>query len=128
MHLVGSAAAQRGRREVTVVRVALARPKIVVVVALVHDLAVIDGGAAHEQAVVLVVGFQVGGSPEHLGDPAGIEVAISIVAVGIVVAFVPPLHPVQLAIGQAGIQLAGHLALDEAELNGADRHRQPEWQ
>ena len=121
---VGACAVARLIGEMVVVRIALARPVVVVVVALVHDLGVIEGGAAHEQAVVLVVGLQVRGDLEYLGNQAGIEVAIAVVAVGIVVGLVLALHSVQLAVGQRGIQRAGHFAVDEAELHRTRRQRQ----
>ncbi|MCY1183460.1 hypothetical protein D9M73_240840 [compost metagenome] len=88
-----------------------------VVVALVHDLGVIESGATNEQAVVLVGRFQVGSDLVDLGNQAGIEVAVAVVGVDVVVGLVAPLDAPQLAVGNSGIQGTGNFVVGEAEFH-----------
>ena len=117
----------------TVVGIALARLRwivvAVVVVALVHDLGVIERRAADEHAIVAPGRLQVRGDLVDLGNQAGIEVAVAVVGVDVVVALVLPLHPPQGAVGQGGIERTGHLVVEEAEFDGlglaAQQRQQP---
>ncbi len=72
----------------------------VVVVALVYDLSVVECLATYEELVVLVVGFKLRSDLVHLGNKSGIEVAIAVVGVDVVVAFVTPLAPPHAPIRQ----------------------------
>ncbi|MNF89705.1 hypothetical protein D3C84_722410 [compost metagenome] len=107
--------------EVVVLGEGLARLRrcvvVVVVVALVHDLGVIEGRAAQEQAIVAVGRAEVGGGLVDLGNQAGIEVAVAVVAVDVVVGLVPALHAPQRAVGQGGIQGTVDFVIGEAELH-----------
>ncbi|MNP35190.1 hypothetical protein D3C76_1285120 [compost metagenome] len=107
--------------EAVVLRIVLARLTRVVVVqvvvALVHDLGVIESGATDKHAVVLVGRFQVGSDLVDLGNQAGIEVAVTVVGVDVIVALVPPLHAPQLAVGNGGIDGTGNFIVGEAELH-----------
>ncbi len=119
--------------ETVVVGIALARLRwivvAVVVVALVHDLGVIERRAANEHAIVAPGRLQVRGDLVDLGNQAGIEVAVAVVGVDVVVALVLPLHPPQGAVGQGGIERTGHLVVEEAEFDGlglaAQQRQQP---
>ncbi|MNZ47111.1 hypothetical protein D3C78_648160 [compost metagenome] len=91
---------------------------VVVIVALVHQLGVVERGTAHEHPVVLVVGFQLRGDLVDLRSQPGVEVAIAVVGVDVIVAFVPPLDPPQAAIGQGGVERAGDLVVQHLELDG----------
>ncbi|MND77035.1 hypothetical protein D3C80_686990 [compost metagenome] len=88
-----------------------------VVVALVHDLGVIESGATDKHAVVLVGRFQVGSDLVDLGNQAGIEVAVTVVGVDVVVGLVPPLHAPELAVGNGGVDGTGNFIVGEAELH-----------
>ena len=107
--------------EGVVMRITLARLRrsigIVVIVALVHDLRVIERGTTNECTIVLVGHFKVGGDLEHFGDQAGIEVAITVVGVDVVVGLVLTLDTPQLAVGDGGIDGTGDLVVGEAELH-----------
>ena len=120
--------------ETVVVGIALARLRwivvAVVVVALVHDLGVIERRAADEHAIVAPGRLQVRGDLVDLGNQAGIEVAVAVVGVDVVVALVLPLHPPQGAVGQGGVERTGHLVVEEAEFDGlglaAQQRQQPD--
>ncbi|MNR22705.1 hypothetical protein D3C85_1396740 [compost metagenome] len=76
----------------------------VVIVALVHQLGVIERGAAHEHPVVLIVGLELRGDLVHLGNQPGVEVAIAVVGVDVIVVLVPALDPPQAAIRQGTVE------------------------
>src|SRR5690606_25829298 len=104
-----------------VARKALARLNrrvgIVIVVALVHDLGVIESSATDKDTVITVRRLKVRGNFEHFGNQAGIEVAIAVVGIDVVVGLVLALYAPQLAVGDGGVNGAGDFVVGEAELH-----------
>src|SRR5690606_6836921 len=90
---------------------------IVVIVALVHDLCVIERGATDENPVILVRSFQIGGNLKYLGNQASVEIAVTVVGVDVVVGLVLALYAPQLAVGDGGVNGAGDFVVGEAELH-----------
>src|SRR3990167_8695397 len=99
-----------------------------VVVALVHDLRVIERRSPNEQPVVLISRLQIGGELVDLGNQAGIEVTITVVGIYIVLGLVDTLHAPQLTIGHGGIDGATDFIVGKAEFNGLNLSGQQQRQ